>query len=155
MTAGVRVTSKYNGIAGTHLGTYDPVYGGYAYYVPLVYADRGGVRQLDLHPERRAGVLVGRDLDEGAGRLPAGADLRGVDAGAGRDVSVRPERLRGARAGRAARGCAPAQPMGIAVDIVGRDMLMTYIGEPAELNYTFDPTQAVRRRRATRWHSGR
>ena len=33
--------------------------------------------------------------------------------------------------------------MGIAVDIWGRDVLMTYVGEPAELNYTFDPTQAV------------
>ena len=33
--------------------------------------------------------------------------------------------------------------MGIAVDIVGRDVLMTYVGEPAELNYTFDPEQAA------------
>ena len=34
--------------------------------------------------------------------------------------------------------------MGIAVDIWGSDILMTYIGEPAELNYTFDPAQARR-----------
>ena len=45
--------------------------------------------------------------------------------------------------GWAARGSGRSQPMGIAVDIWGRDMLMTYVGEPAELNYTFDPNQAV------------
>jgi len=40
VTAGAKVTSKYNGIAAAHLGAYDPVYGGFTYYVPLVYADR-------------------------------------------------------------------------------------------------------------------
>ena len=29
------------------------------------------------------------------------------------------------------------------MDIIGRDVLMTYVAEPAEINYTFDPTEAV------------
>jgi hypothetical protein len=33
--------------------------------------------------------------------------------------------------------------MGIAVDIVGRDVLMTYVAEPGEINYTFDPTKSL------------
>jgi subtilisin-like proprotein convertase family protein len=36
-----------------------------------------------------------------------------------------------------------SQPMGIAVDIFGRDVLMTYVGVPTELNYTFDPNGAL------------
>ena len=65
-----------------------------------------GLQHVGVHPERRAGVLVGGDLVQGAGRLPAGADLRGVDAGAGRDVAVRPERRAcGPGLARAARGC--------------------------------------------------
>ena len=29
-------------IAAAHLGMYDPVFGGYTYYVPLLYADKAG-----------------------------------------------------------------------------------------------------------------
>ena len=35
-----------------------------------------------------------------------------------------------------------SQPLAIAVDIIGKDVLMTYDGMPSELNYTFDPTKA-------------
>jgi hypothetical protein len=35
-----------------------------------------------------------------------------------------------------------SQPLGIAVDLFGRDVLMTYEGMPSQLNYTFDPTQS-------------
>ena len=49
---------------------------------------------------------LGRDLVQGAGRLPAGADLRDLHAGAGRDATSSTPTTAWARTGRAARGCA-------------------------------------------------
>ncbi|MCE7939080.1 MAG: hypothetical protein DYG90_10970, partial [Chloroflexi bacterium CFX6] len=46
VTPGVEVSSKYNGIAGTHLGAFDPVFGGFGYYVPLIYADKAGLNTV-------------------------------------------------------------------------------------------------------------
>ena len=43
---GVDVSSKYPGIAAAHLGMYDPVFGGYTYYVPLLYADKAGFNSV-------------------------------------------------------------------------------------------------------------
>ena len=88
VTAGAKVTSKYNGIAGSHLGDVRPgvrrLHLLRAAGVREADAGHGSrVQHVDVHPERRARVLVGRDLAEEAGRLPAGADLRSVDAGAG------------------------------------------------------------------------
>jgi hypothetical protein len=34
------------------------------------------------------------------------------------------------------------QPLGIVVDIIGRDVMMSYMGEPAAYGYTFDPGDA-------------
>ncbi len=82
VTPGVEVSSKYNGLAGDHLGSFDPVYGGYGFYVPLVRRQER-LQQRDVHPERWPRVLEHRDLVQGAGRLPAGADLRDLHAGAG------------------------------------------------------------------------
>jgi len=142
VTAGVRVTSKYNGIAGSHLGMYDPVYGGYAYYVPLVYADRaefdswiyiqnGGLEcsSIEIWMQAQDDCLRARICE--VSTLAPGETLQFdpndcVSQGWQGSAWVR-----------------TSQPMGIAVDIVGRDTLMTYIGEPAELNFTFDPSQAL------------
>ncbi len=44
-----------------------------------------------------------------------------------------------ARTGRAAAWLRSTQPLGIVVDIIGRDVLMTYVGEPASYDYPFDP----------------
>ncbi len=46
VTPGVEVSSKYNGIAGDHLGAFDPIYGGYGFYVPLLYADKAGFNSV-------------------------------------------------------------------------------------------------------------
>jgi len=142
LTAGARVTSKYNGIAGSHLGMYDPVYGGYTYYVPLVYADRasfntwvyiqnGGLEcsSVEIWAQAQDDCLRARICS--VETLAPGESLQwdpNTCVGPGWQGSA---------------WVRTSQPMGIAVDIVGRDVLMTYVGEPAELNYTFDPTQAV------------
>jgi hypothetical protein len=38
-TPGAEVSSKYSAISGNRLGAYDPVYGGFSYYAPLLYAE--------------------------------------------------------------------------------------------------------------------
>ena len=140
VTAGARVTSKYNGIAGSHLGMYDPVYGGYAYYVPLVYADKadfnswiyiqnGGLEcsSVEVWFQAQDDCLRARICDV---MTLAPGETYQLDA----NDCVGPQ-------WQGSAWIRTSQPMGIAVDIVGRDVLMTYVGEPAELNYTFDPTE--------------
>jgi len=46
VTPGVEVSSKYIGIAASHLGSYDPIFGGYGYYVPLIYANKAGLNTV-------------------------------------------------------------------------------------------------------------
>ena len=141
VTPGVEVTSKYNGIAGTHLGVYDPVYGGYGYYVPLVYADKVGFTSImyvqngglectsvEVWFQEQDNCLRATICD--IATLAPGETYQ-LDA----NDCVGPD-FQGSAWLRT------SQPTGIAVDIVGRDILMTYIGEPAEINYTFDPADA-------------
>jgi len=142
LTPGVEVTSKYNGIAGTHLGMYDPVFGGYGYYVPLVYADKAGFNTLmyiqngglecssiEVWFQEQDACLRAMICD--IATLAPG-ETYPLDA----NDCVGPD-FQGSAWIRT------SQPMGVAVDIVGRDLLMTYVGEPSEINYSFDPDLAV------------
>ena len=141
VTPGVEVTSKYNGIAGTHLGVYDPVYGGYGYYVPLVYADKAGFTSI-LYVQNGGlectSVEVWFQEQDNCLRATI-CDIATLAPGETYQLDAND------CVGPDFQGSAwlrTSQPTGIAVDIVGRDVLMTYIGEPAEINYTFDPADA-------------
>ncbi len=138
VTPGVEVSSKYNGIAGTHLGTWDEVYGGFGYYAPLLYAGRGGFETvmyvqnggLDCSSVEiwfkaqddclRATICEIFTLAPGESYQFDASDCVGPDW-------------------QGSAWLRSSQPMGIAVDIIGRDALMTYIAEPHELAYQFDP----------------
>ncbi|MBK6767960.1 MAG: hypothetical protein IPG72_02800 [Ardenticatenales bacterium] len=141
-TPGVDVTSKYNGLAGTHLGTYDEVYGGYSYYVPLVYASAAGFNtiiyiqngglmcsSLEIWFKARDDCLRATICD--IATLAPGETYQ-LDA----NDCVGPD-FQGSAWIRS------TQVMGIAVDIIGGDVLMTYVGEPGEINYTFDPDRST------------
>ncbi len=141
VTPGVEVSSKYNGIAGRHLGAYDPVFGGYAYYVPLLYADKAGFNSVmyiqngglectsvELWFKAQDDCLRARiceifTLAPGESYQFDSTDCVGPDW-------------------QGSAWLRSTQPLGIAVDIIGRDVMMTYIGEPAQLNYTYDPEEA-------------
>jgi len=129
VTPGVEVSSKYIGIAGAHLGHYDPLYGGYGYYVSLVYAGRAGLNtvlyvqngglecsSLELWFKAQDDCLRARICD--VATLAPGETYQ-FDA----SDCVGPD-WQGSAWIRA------SAPMGIAVDIYGRDILMTYVGEP-------------------------
>jgi len=135
VTPGVEVSSKYIGIAGTHLGTYDPIFGGFGYYVPLIYANKAGLNtvmyiqngglecsSLELWFKAQDDCLRARICD--VGTLAPGETYQ-FDA----SDCVGPD-WQGSAWIRA------SEWMGVAVDIYGRDILMTYVGEPAPFDYT-------------------
>jgi len=138
VTPGVSVTSKYNGIAGTHLGAYDTVYGGYAFLVPLIYADKAGFNtvlyvqnggldcsSLEIWFKAQDDCLRAKICD--VATLSPGETVQ-VDA----SQCVGPQ-------WQGSAWVRSSQPLGVAVDVIGNDLLMTYIAEPSEINYTYDP----------------
>ncbi len=142
VTPGVEVTSKYNGIAGTHLGTFDPVFGGYSYFVPLVYADKAGftsIIYLQNGGLECSSVEVWFQEQDNCLRATI-CDISTLAPGETYQLDAND------CVGPDFQGSAwirTTQPMGIAIDIVGRDVLMTYVAEPSEINYTFDPTKSL------------
>ncbi len=141
VTPGVEVSSKYNGIAAAHLGSYDPVFGGYAYWVPLVYANKGGLNtiiyiqngglecsSLELWFRATDDCLRARICD--VSTLAPGETYQ-FDA----SDCVGPD-WQGTAWVRA------SEPMGLAVDIYGADVLTTHIGEPDAYVYP-DPIDEV------------
>jgi hypothetical protein len=142
VTPNVLVAGKYNGIAGAHLGLYDPVFGGYAYYVPLLYAQQnmewnsfmyiqnGGLEcsSVEIWFKEQDDCLRARICEI-------------FTLAPGETFQFDPNDCVGPNF-QGSAWLRSSQPMGIVVDLFGKDVLMTYIGEPAELNYTFDPRGA-------------
>jgi len=138
VTPGVEVSSKYNGIAAAHLGSWDPVFGGFGYYAPLLYADKAGFNSVmyiqngglecssvEIWFKAQDDCLRARiceifTLAPGESYQFDATDCVGPDW-------------------QGSAWLRSTQPMGIVVDIIGRDVLMTYIGEPAAYAYVFEP----------------
>jgi len=136
-TPGVTVTSKYNGLAGAHLGDYDPVFGGFGYYAPLVQAARSGFETV-LYVQNgglecssvelwfkaqddclRATICDITTLAPGETYQFDASDCVGPDW-------------------QGSAWIRSSEPLGVVVDIFGRDVLMTYFAEPTELDFSFD-----------------
>ena len=137
VTPGAEVSASYSGVSGTMLGAPDPVFGGFSYYAPLVYSDKGGFNSiiyiqngglecssLELWFKAQDDCLRSRVCD--VLTLAPGETFQF-------DVSdcVGPD-FQGSAWIRA------SEPMGMVVDIVGRDVLMSYIGDPADFSYVYD-----------------
>ncbi len=140
LTPGAETSGKYNGIAGTHLGAFDPVFGGYAYYVPLVYAAKAGfdtIMYIQNGGLECSSVEIWFKAQDDCLRATI-CDIATLAPGETFQLDA------SECVGPDWQGSAwirTSEPMGVAVDVVGRDLLMTYVGEPAELNYTFDPAK--------------
>jgi hypothetical protein len=130
------VTSKYNGIAGDHLGIFDNLFGGFGYYVPLIYADKAGLNtvmyiqngglecsSIEIWFKAQDDCLRARICD--ITTLAPGETYQ-YDA----TDCVGPD-------WQGSAWVRSSEPMGIVVDIYGRDILMTYVAEPAPFNYVF------------------
>ncbi len=130
----VEVTSSYAGIAAEFLGHYDPVYGGFAYFTPALYAVHGGFNSFmyiqNLGLECTSVEIWFRTVDDCLrARI---CDISTLAPGETHQFD--------------ASSCMPigwsgsawirsSEPLAIAVDNVGNDVLMTYTGVPSELNY--------------------
>jgi hypothetical protein len=142
VTPASRVTSKYNGLAGSHLGSFDEVFGGYGYYVPLIYAgsadfdtiiyiQNGGLScsSIELWFKAKDDCLR-NEICEILTLAPGESYQFDANDCVGPDFQ-----------GNA--WLRSTQPLGVAVDIIGRDVLMTYVAEPSEINYSFDPNRSI------------
>ena len=142
VTPATTVTSKYNGLAGTHLGTFDDLFGGYGYYVPLIYAgsadfdtliyiQNGGLSCSSIELWFKAkDDCIRNEICEILTLAPGESYQFDANDCVGPDFQ-----------GNA--WLRSTQPLGVAVDIIGRDVMMTYVAEPAEINYSFDPNKSI------------
>jgi hypothetical protein len=132
-----QISSKYEGITGFSYGKFDPVYGSFSYYTPLVYASASGLETITYIQN-------------------VGLDCTTVEIWfQQQDNCIRPliceifTLAPGETFQYAASDCVgpgwigsawlrTSQPMAIVVDQVGRSLLMTYNATPSQLKYTFD-----------------
>lgn len=134
VTPGAEVTASYGGLTGYMLGQVDPIFGGYAYYVPYlignwgdlnswVYIQNGGLecssveiwfrRQDDCLRDRVCDIL---QLAPGETYAYDAADCIGP----------------GWQGSAWIRG---SEPLAVVVDTAGRDTLTSYSSVPGELNF--------------------
>ena len=130
----VEVTSSYAGIAAEFLGHYDPVYGGFAYFAPALYAVHGGFNSFmyiqNLGLECTSVEIWFRAMDDCLrARI---CDITTLAPGETHQFdasSCMPTGWNGSAWLRS------SEPLAIAIDNAGNDVLMTYTGVPSELNY--------------------
>ena len=131
-----QITSKYNAIPGSRLGVYDPLYGGFTTFAPLVYADAMGfestmyVQNLGLSC---ASVEIWFQAQDNCIR-PYICEVVTLSPG---------ESLQYAASdciGPGWQGSAwlrTSMPIAVAIDHVSPGLLMTYQGVPGQLRYSF------------------
>jgi hypothetical protein len=135
-TGNLPASSAYSGVTGGMLGAFDPEFGGFAFYVPLVYANRSGYNStIYIHNaglECTSVELWFKEQDDclraticEVFNLAPGETFQ-YDAG----ECVGPE-------WQGSAWLRTTQPMAITVDQIGRDALMTYNGAPSQIDYTF------------------
>ena len=130
----VEVTSSYAGIAAEFLGHYDPVYGGFAYFTPALYAVNAGFNSFmyiqNLGLECTSVEIWFRAIDDCLrARI---CDITTLAPGETHQFDVSSCMPMGWTGSAWIRS---SEPLAIAVDTVGNDVLMTYTGVPSELNY--------------------
>ena len=128
------MSSAYNGLSGMAEGKYDPVFGGYAFYAPVVYSGFMGMNST-LYIQNSGDECTSLEL-----WFKAQDDcLRAMVCEV---MALAP----GYTAEINAAGCVPpgfigsvwlrsTQPLGIVVDQVSSGALMSYTGRPGSLDY--------------------
>jgi len=132
-----RVTGDYNGVSRDLEGRYDPIFGGYSYYTPLVYSNYEGLTSwiyvqnsgtrctsVEIY-FKGEGECIRTEIDDIA-QLAPGETYQFLVA----------SRMPPGWHGSAWLGS--SEPLSIVVDHVGNDVLMSYNGVPATLDYTFN-----------------
>ena len=133
--ANMVVSSAYSGLSPIMEGTYDPVFGGYAFYAPVVYSGFMGMNSM-LYIQNSGDECTSLELWFKAQDDCLRAQVCEV-------MALAP----GYTAQFNAQSCVPpgfvgsvwirsTQPLGIVVDQLGSNTLMSYNGRAASQNYT-------------------
>ncbi|MCB0215704.1 MAG: hypothetical protein KDH92_03635 [Chloroflexi bacterium] len=133
----VTVTSSYTGVAGEFLGAYDPVFGGFAFYAPSLYAGSGGYNSI-LYIQNGGLECTSLELwfkGHDDCLRPRICDVLTLAPGETYQFDVSSCLPQGWVGNAWIRS---TQPLGVAVDHTGNDVLMTYTGMPSELNYSWN-----------------
>jgi hypothetical protein len=131
------ITSKYNGITGNRLGVYDPLYGGYTAFAPLLYADALGfestmyIQNLGLSC---SGVEIWFQQQDNCVR-PYICEV--ITLSPGETLQYNASDCIGP-GWQGSAWLRTSQPVAMAVDHVAPGLLMTYQGVQGQLRYTFD-----------------
>ncbi|MSP11331.1 MAG: DUF11 domain-containing protein [Chloroflexi bacterium] len=142
VTPGFKASAAYTGISSDMEGAPDPTFGGYAYYVPLIYTQgQGGYNttlwiqnsgdqctSVEIYFQKQDNCLhptIGEILTLAPG------ETIGFDP-----ASVLPANppWQGSAWVRASK------PLGVVVDVRGKNMFGSYVGVPAQLQTTFNGT---------------
>jgi len=129
------IASAYAGILDRDLGFSDPLFGGFTYYAPLVYAGRRGWDST-LYIQNAGLECTSIDLwfrPQGECTRAQVCEIPALAPGESYPFDTR-DCVGAAWLGNV--WLRSSQPLAIAVGTTGPQVLMTYEGTPAELNYT-------------------
>jgi hypothetical protein len=131
----MRVTSAYEGFSRAMEGVEDPVSGGYSYYAPILYGDKDGLTSWlylqNSDSDWCTSVEVWVLEQEGCLR-PVVCEVTQLAPGETYAMDVAAECTGGGFQGSAY--IRASKPLGVVVDHVGNNLLMSYRGMPAELS---------------------
>lgn len=127
---GVTVSSAYTGISENMEGVYDPVFGGFMYYVPMLYNDQNGWRSR-FSVQNSGNECTGLEIWYKPQNDCLRSEIYSVPVlSPGESIRLTPEGLPAGERGSA--WIRASQPLGIVVDQQGNDMLLTSRGVPAD-----------------------
>ncbi|MFN8483564.1 MAG: hypothetical protein U0768_11035 [Anaerolineae bacterium] len=131
------MSDAYSGISAMQEGRYDPLFGGFAYYAPVVYSGYNGWNSW-LYIQNSGTECTSIELwfkDRDSCLRAQICSVAQVSPGYSAQFNV---------AGCVSTGFTgsvwirASQPLGIVVDQIGQDVLMSYTGVAAELCYVFN-----------------
>jgi hypothetical protein len=131
------ISSKYNAINGTRFGVYDPVYGGFASFAPLVYGDVAGFESTIYIQNAGlacSSVEVWFQAQDNCLR-PYICEV--ITLSPGETVQYHASDCIGPGWVGSA-WLRTSQPVGLVVDHVAPGLLMSYSGVTGQIKYTFD-----------------
>lgn len=128
--SGTTVSSAYTGISEAMEGVYDPIFGGFMYYVPVLYNSLGGWYS-EITVQNSGNECTSLEIWYKTQDDCLRSQIYSVDVlSPGESVRLTPDGLPVGRRGSA--WIRASQPLGIVVDQQGNDMLLTSRGVPAD-----------------------
>jgi len=138
VTPGFNANAAYTGISEVMEGVYDPVYGGFAYYVPLIWNQGQGGYNTTIWIQNSGDECTSVEIyfqQQDQCLHPIIGEILFLSPGETRAFNP------GTIVNTPWQGSAwirASQPLGIVVDVKGKDMFGSYRGFPSQLQYVFN-----------------